>query len=109
MVAFVVFLALAPLPFSWQAAARLVLIPVIAGLSYEVLKAGATTRWMAWANRPGIWLQAITTKEPDDSMVEVAVASLMAALSAEEAEEVLARGPIAPGAAAAELNLGEAT
>lgn len=108
MVAFIVFLALAPLPFGWQAAARLLLIPVIAGLSYEVLKAGATKAWMAWANQPGIWLQAVTTKEPDDSMVEVAVASLMAALSAEEAEEVMGRGAIAPGAAAAQLNLEEA-
>jgi uncharacterized protein YqhQ len=107
MVAFVVFLALAPLPFAWQALARLVLIPVIAGLSYEVLKAGATSRWMSWANRPGIWLQAITTKEPDDSMVEVAVASLMAAFSEEEARAVHDRGEIAPGAAAVELNVDE--
>ena len=105
MVAFVVFLVLAPLPFAWQAAARLVLIPVIAGLSYEVLKAGATKAWMAWANRPGIWLQAITTNEPEDSMVEVAVASLMAALRPEEAEAVLARGPIPAGAANVELNV----
>ena len=107
MVAFVVFLTLAPLPFAWQAVARLVLIPVIAGLSYEVLKAGATSRWLSWANRPGIWLQAITTKEPDDSMVEVAVASIMAALSAEEADIVLARGAIAPGATAVELGLAD--
>ncbi len=105
MVAFVVFLALAPLRFALQALARLALIPLIAGLSYEVLKAGAETRWMAWANRPGMWLQAVTTKEPDDSMVEVAVASLLAALSDEEAEAVHARGPIAPGAAEFELNV----
>jgi uncharacterized protein YqhQ len=91
MVAFVVFLVLAPLPFAWQVIARVALIPAIAGLSYEVLKAGAATRWMAWANRPGIWL-----------------ASLMAALSEEEAEAVLARGPIAPGAAGFELNVEDA-
>ena len=109
MVAFVVFLTLAPLPFALQALARLVLIPVIAGLSYEVLKAGATKRWMSWITRPGIWLQAITTKQPEDAMVEVAVASLMAALTAEEAEEVLARGAIAPGVVAVELNLDEIT
>ena len=108
MVAFVVFLALAPLPFALQALARLALLPVIAGLSYEVLKAGAETRWMAWANRPGIWLQAVTTKEPDDSMVEVAVASLLAALSDEEADSVRARGPVAPGAAEFELNVEDA-
>ena len=41
MVAFVVFLTLAPLPFAWQVIARVALIPVIAGLSYEVLRAAA--------------------------------------------------------------------
>jgi uncharacterized protein YqhQ len=105
MVAFVVFLFLANLPFVWQAASRILFIPVIAGLSYEVLKAGAASPWMAWANRPGMWLQAITTKEPEGAMVEVAVASLMAALSAEAAAEVRTRGPIPAGAEAVELNL----
>ncbi len=102
MVAFVVFLALAPLAFVWQVLARVVLLPVIAGLSYEVLKLGANQRWMSWANRPGIWLQRITTKEPSDDMVEVAVASLLAALSEEETEAVAARGPIVPAALTAE-------
>ncbi len=102
MVAFVVFLALAPLPFVWQVLARVVLIPVIAGLSYEVLKLGANQRWMYWANTPGMWLQRITTKEPSDDMVEVAVASLLAALSEEEAAAVAERGPIVAAALAAE-------
>jgi uncharacterized protein YqhQ len=102
MVAFVVFLTLAPLPFVWQIISRIILIPVIAGLSYEVLKLGANSKWMSWANRPGIWLQYITTKEPSDDMVEVAVASLLAALSDEESEAVAARGPIVAGALAAE-------
>jgi len=102
MVAFVVFLALAPLPFVWQVLARIILIPVIAGLSYEVLKAGANSSWMSWANQPGIWLQRITTKEPSDDMVEVAVASLLAALSDEEAAAAAERGPIVAAALAAE-------
>ncbi|MCP4306332.1 MAG: DUF1385 domain-containing protein [bacterium] len=102
MVAFFVFLTLAPLAFAWQVLARVVLIPVIAGLSYEVLKLGANSRWMSWANRPGIWLQRITTKEPSDDMVEVAVASLLAALSEEEVAGVEERGPIVAAALAAE-------
>lgn len=105
MVAFVVFLTLAPLPFVWQILSRIILIPVIAGLSYEVLKLGANSRWMSWANRPGIWLQYITTKEPSDDMVEVAVASLLASLSDEEHAAVVARGPIEAGALAAEREL----
>jgi uncharacterized protein YqhQ len=102
MVAFFVFLTLAPLQFVWQVLARVVLIPVIAGLSYEVLKLGANSRWMSWANQPGIWLQRITTKEPTDDMVEVAVASLLAALSDEEVADVEQRGPIVAAALAAE-------
>lgn len=102
MVAFFVFLTLAPLAFVWQVIARIVLIPAIAGLSYEVLKLGANQRWMSWANQPGIWLQRITTKEPSDDMVEVAVASLLAALSEDELANVEDRGPIAAAALAAE-------
>ena len=102
MVAFVVFLTLAPLPFVWQVLARIVLIPVIAGMSYEVLKLGANQHWMSWANRPGIWLQRITTQEPSDDMVEVAVASLLAALTDDEAAAVAERGPINAAALAAE-------
>jgi uncharacterized protein YqhQ len=108
MVAFFVFLLLAGLPFWWQVAARVLLIPVIAGISYELLKAGATSRWMSWANRPGIWLQAITTKEPDDKMVEVAVASLLGALTEDEVVALKERGPVAPGALAAEVDVPEA-
>jgi uncharacterized protein YqhQ len=97
-VAFFVFLSLAPLAFWWQVLARVVLIPVIAGASYEVLKIAADKPWMAWASAPGMWLQRITTKVPDDSQVEVAVASLLAALTDEERGEVEERGPVAAGA-----------
>jgi uncharacterized protein YqhQ len=98
MVAFFVFLTLAPLPFAVQVAARILLIPVIAGISYEILKAAAGQRWLAWVSKPGIWIQGITTKEPSDDQVEVAIASLLTALEPDEVEEVHERGPVAPGA-----------
>ena len=98
MVAFFVFLTLAPLPFAVQVAARILLIPVIAGISYEILKAAAGQRWLAWVSKPGIWIQGITTKEPSDDQVEVAVASLLTALEPDEVEEVHERGPVVPGA-----------
>ena len=69
-----------------------------AGLSYELLKAAADRPWLRHASKPGIWLQRLTTGEPDDDMVEVAVASLLASLDDEERTEVLARGPVIPGA-----------
>lgn len=107
MVAFVVFLTLAPLPFLIQVAARILLIPVIAGISYEVLKAAAGHRWMAWASKPGIWIQAITTKEPSDDQVEVAIASLLAALEPADIEEVKSRGTVNQAALLAEFSTGE--
>jgi len=108
-VAFFVFLTLAPLPIGWQIAARIVFIPVLAGLSYEVLKLAANARWMAWASRPGIWLQAITTKEPTDDQVEVAIASLLSALDDEELADVHGRGPVNEAALAAERTDQEAS
>ncbi len=103
-IAFFVFLLLAPLPFVWQVVARVVMIPVIAGASYEVLKVAAAKPWMAWASKPGMWLQGITTRQPDGSQIEVAVASLLAALTTEEREEVEARGPVLAGALAVEYD-----
>ena len=106
MVSFVVFLTLAPLPFGWQIAARILLIPVIAGISYEVLKAAAGQKWLSWASKPGIWIQSITTKEPSDDQVEVAVTALLAALEPSEVALVKARGPVVPAALAADYDLG---
>jgi len=64
---------------------RILLIPVIAAVSYEILKWGAKRRehsvWR-WLFLPGIWLQAITTKQPDDPMIEVAICSMQEALAA---------------------------
>jgi len=65
---------------------RILLIPVIAAVSYEVLRWGARHResWaVRWLFLPGIWLQGITTKQPDDSMIEVAIASMREALAAD--------------------------
>ncbi len=61
---------------------RLLLIPVIAGISYELMKLAAIrckTRWAQAVSAPGLWLQGITTKEPSDEQVAVAIAALVAA------------------------------
>ena len=51
-----------------------------------------------------MWIQAITTKEPTDDMVEVAVASLLAALQPDAVDEVERRGPIVAGALMVEFD-----
>ena len=57
---------------------RIVLIPVIAGVSYEFLRfAGRNdSRLVNFLSRPGMWMQGLTTTEPDDSMIEVAIAAV---------------------------------
>jgi uncharacterized protein YqhQ len=67
---------------------RLALLPVIAGVSYELFKLAARSesKLIKLVSYPGILLQRITTQEPDDSMVEVAIASLKAVLESEEGE-----------------------
>ena len=59
---------------------RILLVPVIAGVSYEVLRlaGNSDSKFMDIVSRPGLWLQHLTTKEPDASMVEVAIASVEA-------------------------------
>lgn len=66
---------------------RIAVLPLLAGLSYEVLKLSAKYErhwWMRWVTLPGIWLQKVTTKKPTDDMEEVAIAALAAALEAEK-------------------------
>ena len=68
-------------------ATHLLLLPLVAGASYEILKLSGRFR----ANRlvrlliaPGLWLQTMTTGDPDDGMLEVALCALRAALAREE-------------------------
>ena len=65
---------------------RIVLIPVVAGLSYEIIPLSARKESGAFfklITRPGVWLQNVTTKEPDDSQLEVALAALKESLKLE--------------------------
>lgn len=99
--AVVVFSLVGDLPWYGLIASRIVLIPVVAGISYEILKLGGSrvdTRLGRILTAPGMWLQRLTTKKPDDSMIEVAAAALMHALTEDEAAEVGKRGPILPEA-----------
>lgn len=60
--------------------ARIVLIPVIAGISFELLRLAGTKEnvFTNIMSKPGLLLQRLTTKEPDDSMIEVGIASVEA-------------------------------
>ena len=59
---------------------RILLIPVIAGISYEIIRlAGRSDNILVrMISAPGLWLQKLTTKEPDEDMIEVAIAAIEA-------------------------------
>ena len=59
---------------------RIILLPLVAGLSYEIIRFAARSEnsLIKAAIMPGLWLQYLTTREPDDSMIEVAIKSLEA-------------------------------
>lgn len=59
---------------------RIALVPVIAGISYEFIRlAGRSENKLVLAlSRPGMWMQGLTTREPDDGMIEVAIAAVEA-------------------------------
>ncbi len=61
---------------------RLLLLPVVAGISYEIIKfAGRHDNWFtSILSAPGKWLQYLTTNEPDDSQIEVAITSMKAVI-----------------------------
>lgn len=62
---------------------RLLLLPVVAGISYEIIRwAGRSkSKIVCVLSKPGMWLQNITTREPDDSQLEVAIAAMKAVLT----------------------------
>lgn len=64
----------------WRIVLRLALLPVIAGVSYEFIRlAGSSdSKLVNLLSKPGMAMQHLTTKEPDDSMIEVAIASVEA-------------------------------
>ena len=76
--------------FSWgnlllRAALKILLLPVIVGISYEIIKlAGRYDNFFTRIlSAPGLWIQRFTTREPDDSQIEVAIASLKPVLPEE--------------------------
>ena len=88
LLSILLFAVLGPLPLLWRLASRIVLLPVLAGLALEYI------RWTAnhlsnpvvrWLIKPNLALQSLTTRQPDASMLEVAITSFKTMRQAEEA------------------------
>ena len=87
VVAIFVFAPLGLPAWYWLLATRILGVPVIAGISFELIKLAARHRHRAWVRAvmsPGLALQRLTTREPDHEQLAVAIAALGAVLSAEE-------------------------
>jgi uncharacterized protein YqhQ len=73
----------------YHVALRIVLLPVVAGLAYEGLRLGASRGDALWVRAlvaPGLWLQKLTTREPEPDMIEVAIRAFEAVVPAEHRE-----------------------
>jgi len=81
----------------WLLASRILGIPLIAGLSYEVIKWAGKNRNKRWVRAvmwPGLMLQNLTTREPDHDQLAVAIAALEAVLAVESPDEEAEESPI---------------
>ncbi len=81
--------AFLPIDNFWaKFAARIALLPLIVGVSYEVIRFAARRRsgLMAIVTRPGLWLQRVTTQPPSDGQTEVAIHALERAMQLERAQ-----------------------
>lgn len=86
LVSIVLFSVVAFNTLVYNMAVRIALIPVIAGISYEIIRLSAKKEGsfvFKLITRPGVWLQNVTTKEPDDNQLEVAIVALKESLKLE--------------------------
>ena len=74
---------------------RIVLLPLIAGISYELIKLSGRGKYslVGWLTKPGLWLQKITTRDPQDDQVEVAIRALSEVLEMEREKRGPGPGP----------------
>ena len=96
VVSVVVFALLLGPPLEWRIASRILLLPVIAAVSYEFLRFSGVHQ-DAWFGRmiaqPGLWLQKLTTRQPDDAQIEVAIRAMETAIAADAGESIAKRVP----------------
>lgn len=90
VVSILVFSLLGDYNLFWRITSRILLLPVVAGLGYELIKFSGRhkeARWLRVLILPGLWLQKLTTREPDDQQIAVAIRALEAVLEAESSRK----------------------
>ncbi len=84
LVSVIVFALLDRPPLANRIIERLLVLPLVAGMSYEILRLASRYRSFRPLALPGMWLQYLTTREPDDRQLEVAIRALREILQAED-------------------------
>lgn len=90
VVAILVFSLVGNPPLLIKIGSRLLLLPVVAGISYEILRFSGRHVDKVWLRpflKPGLWLQKITTRKPSDQQIEVALAALKSVVESESRQE----------------------
>ena len=85
VIALVLYMFLPFRSFTGRFVSRIALLPVIVGVSYEFIRYAAKSKGILWrwAAQPGLWLQRVTTREPDDSQLEISIRALESAMELE--------------------------
>jgi uncharacterized protein YqhQ len=76
---------------------RIAVFPIVAGLGYEFIKFSGKcyrNRWTQYVIAPGMWLQKLTTREPDDGQIEVALAALREVLVEDEPDKAISTAKV---------------
>lgn len=86
-----IFTALGPQPLLYRLGSRILLVPILASLAYEYIRLTAKLMRFSWARPivfPNLWLQRLTTREPDPQMIEVAIAAFNSMRQQEEKADI---------------------
>lgn len=97
VVAIFVFAPLGLPEWYWLLLSRIIGVPLIAGIAYEIIKWAGRNREKGWVRTvmwPGLMLQNLTTRQPDEEQLEVAIAALKAVLEVERPEDNASLEPI---------------
>jgi uncharacterized protein YqhQ len=94
------------MPFIVRLLSRIVLVPAIAAIAYELLRLSAAHYYRSWVRTlvaPSLALQRLTTREPDDTMLEVAIAALVPVLAADGVTVQAGETAFTPGVSVASV------
>jgi uncharacterized protein YqhQ len=87
LISVIIFTLLGPLPLHWRLISRVLMIPIVSGIAYEYIRFAANmmdkSAFFRFLIKPNLWLQKLTTREPDLAMLEVSIRAFNTMIEAE--------------------------